>query len=460
MLANASSYGIYAEMVRHELADKRTEPVTVRRIDGTTFTIPIATPEDPGAWFFAPMAALITGAARLMLALTERLVTDAGGTYAFCDTDSIAIAATQRPEHVPTDAIPLISWEDVETIRHRFTRLNPYDRSIVDGPVLELERENRIDGEERELLCYAISAKRYALYRRDAAGTPILRPKLEKWSEHGLGHLLNPTDPESSDRDWIRQTWLAAFRGDHHQPDWGGRPGVSRITVSTPYTLRPFRTYNQAAPLEEQINAFNFLLSTQVAPLAHPPEADSTRFQLIAPYDRDPTRWLNLPWQDRYTRRHFTITTAEDDPNLGAVRVRTYADILTRYRVHPEPKSLDAEGEPCRPSTVGLLQRRPVVATSLTYIGKEANDLEEVEVGIMAGDEVLNTYADPAADPWRTTWLPRLAEIPARTIVAEFPTYAGGRTISLSQVKEVRAGRAVPRPRNRRALEALIRNWT
>ena len=40
--------------------------------------------------------ASITAAARLMLALLEREVTKVGGSYAFCDTDSLAIVATPR----------------------------------------------------------------------------------------------------------------------------------------------------------------------------------------------------------------------------------------------------------------------------------------------------------------------------------------------------------------------------
>jgi len=57
-----------------------------------------------------------------------------------------------------------------------------------------------------------ISAKRYALFVRDASGTPVLlrkdtNNKENQWSEHGLGHLLNPTDPESDDREWIAQVW-------------------------------------------------------------------------------------------------------------------------------------------------------------------------------------------------------------------------------------------------------------
>jgi len=81
------------------------------------------------------------------------------------------------------------------------------------------------------------------------------------------------------------------------------RKRAGSSTRSLTALIGPTPGYNQTTPLEGQINAFNFLLSTQVAPLAHPPGTDPARFQLIAPYARDPTRWVGLPWQDRYTRR-------------------------------------------------------------------------------------------------------------------------------------------------------------
>ena len=95
VLANSTSYGIYAQMTRHELGPHTTEPVTVygRAAEPTTFRV--HNPEDPGEYCFPPIAAAITGAARLMLATLERLLTDQGGTYAFCDTDSMAIVATE-----------------------------------------------------------------------------------------------------------------------------------------------------------------------------------------------------------------------------------------------------------------------------------------------------------------------------------------------------------------------------
>ena len=68
----------------------------------------VSTPEEPGAYFFSPFAACIAGAARLMLALLERCVTDAGGWYAMCDTDSMAIVATKdgRTHSLPRRRVP------------------------------------------------------------------------------------------------------------------------------------------------------------------------------------------------------------------------------------------------------------------------------------------------------------------------------------------------------------------
>jgi hypothetical protein len=47
--------------------------------------------EQPGTYFHPLLGVLITGAARLMLAIAEKLTLDGGLDWAFCDTDSIAI---------------------------------------------------------------------------------------------------------------------------------------------------------------------------------------------------------------------------------------------------------------------------------------------------------------------------------------------------------------------------------
>src|SRR5260370_25682243 len=98
-------------------------------------------------------------------------------------------------------AVKALSWQQVETISKKFSRLNPYNRNAVPGSILKIESDNRQlkSKKPRQIYCYAISAKRYALFLRNKRGEPVLlRSKKnnedDRWSEHGFGHLLNPMD--------------------------------------------------------------------------------------------------------------------------------------------------------------------------------------------------------------------------------------------------------------------------
>lgn len=77
VLANAASYGIYEEMNRQESDQKRV--VTCYGIDAHPFTCRVAHPDAPAEYCFPPLASLIAGAARLMLALLEHYVVELGG---------------------------------------------------------------------------------------------------------------------------------------------------------------------------------------------------------------------------------------------------------------------------------------------------------------------------------------------------------------------------------------------
>ncbi len=83
-----------------------------------------------------------------------------------------------------------------------------------------------------------------------------------------------------------------------------------------------------------------------------------------------------------------------------------------------------------------------------THVGKEANQLEEVEAGIEHDSDGVGTvYADPRRDPWRAVVLPVLKHIPANRLAEE----TGRR---MSTVKAARNGHTVPRERSR---EVLVR---
>jgi hypothetical protein len=490
VLANSASYGIFAEMNRADLRVDKPVPVRVWPPHGAPYTLKLATPEQPGDFCFPPLAAFITGAARLMLALLERCVRDMGGSYAFCDTDSLAIVSSEPGGLVPcpggayqTDdrqaAIRALSWTDVNRIVARFAALNPYDRTAVPGSILKVETENfdASSGARRQLYCWAISAKRYCLYHLDADGTPGLR----KVSEHGLGGVyLDPTDPRpaldprgpgladepegSADeslepaavpapkaRRWIVEAWdwlLAGALGrPTTPPSWLDRPAVSRVTVSAPALLAPFAGYNRRRPTEAQVRPFNFVL------LAHPADPfTAERVSPMAPFEPDPRRWERMPWTDRHTgepvRIHVERPGAERlMGGRAGVAVQSFRHVLESYRYHPEAKSCAPDASPAGKQTVGLLQRRPVTPRGPpALIGKEANKLEAVGVGLVETEaEVLNCYPDPKHSIWSELVRPVLADMPT----AELSRAVGG---SKRRLSDVLKGRAIPRTAHQFAL--------
>jgi hypothetical protein len=311
--ATAASYGIYAEMHRLE-SDHKTD-VSCHGIDAEPFKCRVAHPDEPGAYCFPPLASLITGAARLMLAVLERSVSDHGGTYAMEDTDSMAIVATEKGGAVPSgggvkDEVKALSWEQVARISDSFAALNPYDHSAVPGSVLKIEDDNHdpSNKRQRQLHCLAISAKRYALFLKDANNKPVLLRKganngEDRWSEHGLGHLLNPTEPESEDREWIARAWLNIIRRAIGLPTAAlgieSSPAVGQISISSPALMKPLMKLNEGKSYPDQIKPFNFLLTCHVRPLGHPRGTKPERFHLIAPYETDSGQWLKKNWIDQ-----------------------------------------------------------------------------------------------------------------------------------------------------------------
>ncbi len=182
LCANATSYGIFVELNVAE-QDKPQE-VTCYGGDRAEFLARVRNVEKPGPYFHPLLATLITGGARLMLAMAEKLAKDSGITWAFCDTDSMALA---KPEGM--DQADFL--ERAKRVSEWFTPLNPYRNKT---PLFKLEDANfRVENGKttdrlEPLYCFAVSAKRYALFNQDEPGGPVLR----KASAHGLGHLRPP----------------------------------------------------------------------------------------------------------------------------------------------------------------------------------------------------------------------------------------------------------------------------
>jgi hypothetical protein len=105
---------------------------------------------------------------------------------------------------------------------------------------------------------------------------------------------------------------------------------------------------------------------------------DRQRLTLVAPFSSDPAAWLHLEYRNRFDGT-VVPTTTRPDGLPGAVRIKTYGDVIALYLRHPEVKSGDADGQPCGRATVGVLSRLHVRASRVRHIGKESNRLEEVE---------------------------------------------------------------------------------
>src|SRR5215467_388950 len=173
IVANSTAYGTYLELNPIKIDINDRPKITVHSGEHE-FTQPAPdTIEQAGSFYFPLLGALITSGGRLLLAMIERCVSDAGGTYLCCDTDALTIVASKGGGKVemPDGAQPVkaLSWREVDKIANRFDSLSPYNRKIVPH-LLRLTDENfDKNGVQRQLFGLSIAAKRYALYTTKCA---------------------------------------------------------------------------------------------------------------------------------------------------------------------------------------------------------------------------------------------------------------------------------------------------
>ncbi len=359
-------------------------------------------------------------------------------------------------------AIKALSWAQVAEIAKRFEALNPYDRSAVPGSILKIEEDNfdPVTKEQRQVWCLAISAKRYALFLMDESGQPALlrkgkNSKDNHWSEHGLGHLLNPVNFEDEDRNWIAQIWETIIQKSLGLPTeklkFEGTPAIGRVTITSPGILDAFQNLNSGKEYSEQIKPFNFLLSCHVKPFGHPAGVRPEKFHLIAPFETNPKKWLEMNWIDQHSENGNTykITTENYSSRIRA-RVKTYGDVFAEYQFHPESKCADENGDACNQQTIGLLYRRHIRINEIISIGKESNSLEEVDAGLIhSAENVYTVYSDSRRDAWEKVIRPKLSKISLSRLIEKTG-------LSRRALIDARTGRRRPHPRNRRIILAVL----
>lgn len=380
LIANSTGYGIFAE--QNVQSFDRPRALRLFGLEGM-FPTTAKSYEEPGTHFHPLIATLITGAARLMLACAECVVARHGLNWAFCDTDSLAIA---RPEGMTDD----VFLSRCETVTAWLEGLEPYG----DGkPLFKVEDQNfATRGRDRPepLYCLAISAKRYVLFNLDPNGRPLIR----KAVAHGLGHLMEPYRDDQAPksipapvedlhklgvRRWQYDLWyriiLAALEGHPDQVDLGDIPGLdrparSRYGANTAPLRAWFRGFNAGKPLYHQVKSFNFLLAYQVSIPAMAQAVAEGRLDaawfgegmpaVVSPFCSDP---------DAATETCFDRRTGRPVPSFV---LRTYREAISDYHLHSEAKFENGEL-----FDRGITARRHVEAIAVEYIGKEANRWEE-----------------------------------------------------------------------------------
>src|SRR6516225_1719955 len=155
ILAN-SIYGFFAELIPEHFK----QPKSVMLFSGDeSFPDFSRVIEKRGKWFAPYLATLIASAGRLLLAMLEVEVKRANGAYLYCDTDSLAIIAS---EHGGTLHIPgahgkrILTYDTVDRMVAKFRALSPYDTDVVqdllnlidDNFICQCSHELKSDHEE------------------------------------------------------------------------------------------------------------------------------------------------------------------------------------------------------------------------------------------------------------------------------------------------------------------------
>jgi hypothetical protein len=344
--------------------------------------------EQPGSFYFPLLGALITSGGRLLLAMIECCVRDAGGTYLCCDTDALTIVASESggPVQMPGAASPVraLAWGEVEEIVNRFDSLSPYNRDIVPH-LLRLTDENYDkNGAQQQLFGLSIAAKRYALYTT-TCGLPYCRHRgcvaIVDPKAHGLIFCAPSEQRENGLPTWWWELWrfllalefkqiidrdsnvlLVAGRAMNAEtaadmdglPSWIDLPAMMKMRISTPHYLEQMK--GKASP-------FGFVL--------HPRTREELKLTLLTPFTKDRASWVSSECVNTHDGASHRLDA------LTRSAVITLGDILCGYLMHPEIKSLGPNGEKCKPYTRGLL-RRIIVQGGLQHcIGKEVSRFEQ-----------------------------------------------------------------------------------
>lgn len=382
IMAN-SGYGIFIETTPKRIS----EAVQLKCYSGEhKFKTKSKIVEDKGKFYCPVIASLITAGGRLLLGILEREVRNAGGTYLFCDTDSMAIVARKKggsvrlsdPWEIKREKIKALSWIEVEQIIAKFKRLNPYG---FEGSILKVEKRSL----KRQLYGFGVSAKRYCLFDNSY--------RIVHASSHGLGYLYFPNSKWNKKVEapqWVCEAWEYIIKNDPNanRPSWFSRPAMMRVAMTTPKVRiwKAIEKQQTELPYKDQFKPSNFVVTPIIAKVGidgrkdgFPKGINQEEFMLVAPFSNNPKKWFGPHYINVHDGKRYTLAPLKKKKDHEA-SAYTLEHIVRMHTSHAESKSLGPDGSPCTFLTRGLLQRTPIRAQGLPrFIGKETDRKWEQE---------------------------------------------------------------------------------
>jgi hypothetical protein len=366
VIANSGAYGVFVETTPQDIdpdVQRATTPAHVWGVD--EFLASVDRPERHSPLCSFPIAALVTSGARLLLAIAQKLVHDAGGEVAYCDTDSLFIVSTKRGGLAPCAngpwllpdgrrAVRALAWADIDGILNDLAALNVYK---LDGSSFKIEDENFIDDHERrEVWFYGTREKSYCLFVIGDSGMPVP----VKTSAHTIGQYRSPY-PIDRERRWINEAWQHAICEvlgvTMETPPWFALSATSQLTLTTRKLMDHYR---------RTCNPFDFLAVGQLAFPGLLRCCGAPRPS--CPLYRDREKWAEQPWRCLSCGVPIDPYLADTSQSI----FKTYQRVVANLAHSVELKRLCADGtEPAPLAMLGLTIPRPVQVMSIEHMGKE-----------------------------------------------------------------------------------------
>ena len=150
--------------------------------------------------------------------------------------------------------------------------------------------------------------------------------------------------------------------------NYSDKIAVSQITITKPSILNRFKKMNSGKPLSKQIKPFNFMLTGSEINGVIP----------CLPYSKDLSGIEYRSFTD-----YRTGLTSDNLPLPSTEYWKSLEDVLTAYVRHSDGKF---------DYTNNIAQRKHIVMDKVRYIGKESNNLDEVNTFGGQNDSVLEYH--------------------------------------------------------------------